>query len=210
MQKVKNALGVSQQEPSQTNQAGDGVREAASNPETGTAVTQAGPQSQQAVTSKSASGATSLSDTPILGGDGAAQMASQPPTTTTAGVQSQETPAQGVPVTETAPAKLASKNNSNGMPQDYSARTVKNPDDISTKHAGNMGDFRNIGTHKNEGIGTNTGPDYTGNTSASGVTDKTGQPLQGTPMVGTDGDMIGGSTKQSEKGRTKGLYDHAF
>lgn len=44
---------------------------------------------------------------------------------------------------------------------------------------GNMGDFRNIGTHKNEGIGTNTGPDYTGNTSASGVTDKTGQPLQG-------------------------------
>lgn len=29
-------------------------------------------------------------------------------------------------------------------------------------------------------------------------------------MVGTDGDMIGGSTKQSEKGRTKGLYDHAF
>lgn len=44
---------------------------------------------------------------------------------------------------------------------------------------GNMGDFRNVGTHKNEGIGTNSGPDYPGNTSASGVTDKTGQPLKG-------------------------------
>lgn len=29
-------------------------------------------------------------------------------------------------------------------------------------------------------------------------------------MAGTDGDMIGGSMKQSEKGRTKGLYNHAF
>ena len=30
-------------------------------------------------------------------------------------------------------------------------------------------------------------------------------------MVGTDGDMIGGSMKQSEKGRTKHLYNnHAF
>ena len=32
----------------------------------------------------------------------------------------------------------------------------------------------------------------------------------GTPMVGTDGEMVGGSMKQSEKGRTKGLYSHAF
>lgn len=30
----------------------------------------------------------------------------------------------------------------------------------------------------------------------------------GTPMVGTDGDMIGGSMKQSEKGRTKHLYNN--
>lgn len=29
-------------------------------------------------------------------------------------------------------------------------------------------------------------------------------------MVGTDGDIVGGSMKQSEKGRTKGLYSHAF
>ena len=48
---------------------------------------------------------------------------------------------------------------------------------------GNMGDFRNVGTHKNEGIGTNSGPDYPGNTSASGVTDKTGQPLQGETLT---------------------------
>ena len=37
-----------------------------------------------------------------------------------------------------------------------------------------MGNFRNVGTHKNEGIGTNSETDYAGNTNANGVTDKTG------------------------------------
>ena len=46
-----------------------------------------------------------------------------------------------------------------------------------------MGSFRNVGTHKNEGIGTNSGPDYKGNTNASGATDKTGQPLKGKVLV---------------------------
>ena len=65
-------------------------------------------------------------------------MTSQPPPTTTATAveQPQKAPAQVVPVTETAPADLAGQNSSNGMPQGYSARTVKNPDDIPMKHAG--------------------------------------------------------------------------
>ena len=47
-----------------------------------------------------------------------------------------------------------------------------------------MGNFRNVGTHKNPGIGTNTEPDYRGNTNASGVTDKTGQPIKGMTLTG--------------------------
>ena len=42
-----------------------------------------------------------------------------------------------------------------------------------------MGSYRNVGNHENKGIGTNSEPDYAGNTNSSGVTDKTGQPLPG-------------------------------
>lgn len=77
-----------------------------------------------------------LADTPILGGGSTSQVASQPPNTTNVIEQPQKTHAQVVPVTETAPADLVSKGGSNGMPQGYSARTVKDSDDISMKHAG--------------------------------------------------------------------------
>lgn len=48
----------------------------------------------------------------------------------------EKTPAEVVLVTETAPAALASQKGPGGMPKDYVGREMKNPDDLTMKHAG--------------------------------------------------------------------------
>ena len=60
-------------------------------------------------------------------------MTSQPAATTPHVVQPQKVPAEAVPVT---PAKASGKTGPQGMPEGYSAREIKHPDNIEMKHAG--------------------------------------------------------------------------
>lgn len=72
-------------------------------------------------------------ETPILGGADTSHATSQPAATTTHVVQPQKVPAEAVPVT---PAKMPGKTGPQGMPEGYSGREIKDPDDLEMKHAG--------------------------------------------------------------------------
>lgn len=191
----------------------------------GTGVPESGPAGKQSsyasrpeakVTGTTASGGIigeGLSSTPILGGEveGAAPRTPVAQHTTFQDPSTHTTPVtEAVKQREARPAaytERADPEGPDGMPSGYAARHM-NPDNVNVNYAGNVGNYRNVGNHKNEGIGTNSGESYPGNTNSHGITDSKGNPLPGTPSVGTDGDRIGGSMGQSERGRSRAYYDN--
>ena len=77
-----------------------------------------------------------FADTPILGGTNGIPVNSQPASGMSNTGSAEKTPTEVVPGTETAPADLASQEGPDGMPNDYVGREIKNPDDLTMKHAG--------------------------------------------------------------------------